>query len=99
MSGIGHNYDKTLSALGTEVEEFMSKCEFCGREHADNSFELYATAERRTLEGVESGINGVKRDCKHCQCRIVGDGVKVASHVYCCAHCALLATSVNVKLV
>jgi len=26
--------------------------------------------------------------CEHCDCRVVGHGVEVNGHFYCCAHCA-----------
>jgi hypothetical protein len=77
----------------------MPKCEFCGKEHDDSSFELYATAERRTSDSFESWIQSIRQVCEHCLHRIVGDGVNVGSHVYCCAHCALLATPANGKVV
>ena len=97
MSGIGHKYCVTFSALGTEGEEFMPKCEFCGREHDDNSFELYATAEQRTLEGVKSTSQDTGHVCEQCHGSIIGCEVKVGGHVYCCTHCALLAAPADAK--
>jgi hypothetical protein len=75
----------------------MPKCEFCGKEHDDNSFELYATAKRSILEGFENASQDIRHVCEHCQCRVIGGGVKVGGHVYCCADCALFATSADVK--
>ena len=33
--------------------------------------------------------------CENCECRIVGHGVDVDGHFYCCAHCARVADPVR----
>jgi hypothetical protein len=35
--------------------------------------------------------------CEHCQCRVIGHGVEVGERFFCCAHCARMATSADVK--
>jgi hypothetical protein len=26
--------------------------------------------------------------CEHCKCKVIGHGVEVSGHFFCCAHCA-----------
>jgi hypothetical protein len=35
--------------------------------------------------------------CEHCSCKVIGHGVEVEGHFFCCAHCARLATSADVR--
>jgi hypothetical protein len=74
----------------------MSKCEVCGNEY-DKSFELIAAGARHTFDSFECAIQAIAPICQHCQCRVIGHGVEVGGQFYCCAHCARLATSADVK--
>jgi hypothetical protein len=35
--------------------------------------------------------------CEHCQCKIIGHGVEVEGHWFCCAHCARESTKADVR--
>jgi hypothetical protein len=35
--------------------------------------------------------------CEHCKCKVIGHGVEVRGQFFCCAHCARIATSADVK--
>src|SRR5882757_2389119 len=74
----------------------MAKCEVCGNDY-DKSFELIAAGARHTLDSFECAIQAIAPVCEHCKCRVIGHGVEVSGHFFCCAHCARSATSADVK--
>lgn len=73
----------------------MAICEVCGNDY-DKSFELVAAGARHTFDSFECAIQAIAPICQHCKCRVIGHGVEVSGHFYCCAHCARIATSANV---
>jgi hypothetical protein len=74
----------------------MARCEVCGNDY-DKAFELIAAGQRHTFDSFECAIQAIAPICEHCQCRVIGHGVEVGGHFYCCAHCARLSTSADVK--
>ena len=74
----------------------MGRCEVCGNDY-DKSFELKAAGELHTFDSFECAIQALAPTCEHCRCRVIGHGMEVGDHVYCCAHCARAATSADVK--
>jgi hypothetical protein len=65
----------------------MATCEVCGNDYA-MAFEVHAQGEVHTFDSFECAITKMAPICEHCQCRIMGHGVDVGGHFYCCAHCA-----------
>jgi hypothetical protein len=65
----------------------MARCEVCGNEY-DKSFEVLAAGARHVFDSFECAIHAMAPICEHCGCRVVGHGVEVNGHFYCCAHCA-----------
>ena len=74
----------------------MAKCEVCGNEY-DKAFELTAAGARHTFDSFECAIQAIAPICEQCSCRVIGHGIEVSGHFYCCAHCARKATSADVK--
>lgn len=74
----------------------MASCEVCGNEY-DKTFELVVAGARHTFDSLECAIQAIAPICEHCHCKVIGHGVEVSGHFYCCAHCARTATSADVK--
>jgi hypothetical protein len=68
-------------------EEAMAVCEVCGNDYA-LSFEVTAQGNRHAFDCFECAIQRLAPICEHCSCRIIGHGVGLDGHFYCCAHCA-----------
>ena len=73
----------------------MNACEVCGNEY-DKAFEVRMAGSVHTFDSFECAIQAIAPICEHCKCRVIGHGVEVSGHFYCCAHCARIATSANV---
>jgi hypothetical protein len=66
----------------------MATCEVCGNEYA-LSFEIHTVSgDRHVFDSFECAAHRLAPICEHCGCRILGHGVDVDGHFYCCAHCA-----------
>lgn len=66
----------------------MAECEVCGNDYW-LSFEIHTvTGERHIFDSLECAAHRLAPVCEHCGCRILGHGVEVDTHLYCCAHCA-----------
>jgi hypothetical protein len=74
----------------------MPACEVCGNEY-DKTFEVIARGAHHVFDSFECAIQALAPICKHCKCRVIGHGIEVGNDVFCCAHCARLATSANVS--
>lgn len=74
----------------------MAKCEVCGNEY-DKAFEVTAAGYKHIFDSFECAIQALPSVCEHCGCRVIGHGAEVNGKFYCCAHCARLATSADVK--
>jgi hypothetical protein len=74
----------------------MATCEVCGNEY-DKSFKLIIGGQQHTFDSFECAIQAVAPICEHCKCRVIGHGVEVSGHIFCCAHCAKSSTSADVK--
>jgi hypothetical protein len=69
----------------------MARCEVCGNEY-DKAFEVVAAGVHHTFDSFECAIHRMAPICEHCECKVVGHGVEVDGHFYCCASCAREAT-------
>jgi hypothetical protein len=65
----------------------MAVCEVCGNDY-DMSFEVIAAGARHTFDSLECAIHRMAPVCEHCGCKVIGHGVVVQGHFYCCASCA-----------
>jgi hypothetical protein len=65
----------------------MATCEVCGNDYW-MSFEIHTAGAVHTFDSFECAIQRLAPVCEHCQCRIIGHGVEVEGHFFCCAHCA-----------
>jgi len=66
----------------------MAVCEVCGNEYR-MSFEVRTpVGEQHVFDSFECAIQQLAPVCEHCECRVVGHGVEVEGHIFCCAHCA-----------
>jgi hypothetical protein len=74
----------------------MAKCEVCGNDY-DKSFELIAGGTKHVFDSFECAIQAVAPSCEHCKCKIIGYGVEVHGHFFCCAHCANHSTGAGLK--
>jgi hypothetical protein len=74
----------------------MAKCEVCGNEY-DKTFEVISSDSRHTFDSFECAIQALAPSCEHCNCKIIGHGIEVDGRFFCCAHCAKVATSADVK--
>jgi Zn finger protein HypA/HybF involved in hydrogenase expression len=65
----------------------MAVCEVYGNDY-EMSFEVVAQGARHTFDSFECAIHKMAPICEHCGVKVVGHGVVVEGHFYCCAHCA-----------
>ena len=65
----------------------MAQCEVCGNDY-DMSFQVVAQGATHTFDSFECAIHLMAPVCEHCSCKVIGHGVQVGGHFYCCAHCA-----------
>lgn len=68
----------------------MATCEVCGNDYG-MAFEVHAQGAVHTFDSFECAIARMAPVCENCQCRIMGHGIDVDGHFYCCAHCARAA--------
>jgi hypothetical protein len=74
----------------------MATCEVCGNDY-DKSFEVFSSGERHTFDSFECAIHAMAPTCEHCKCKVIGHGTEVGGRIFCCANCARMATSADVK--
>jgi len=74
----------------------MAKCDVCGNDY-DKSFELTATGRTYTFDSFECAIHRCAPPCAHCGCKIIGHGVEQGDKIYCCANCARMSGSAQVR--
>jgi hypothetical protein len=65
----------------------MEKCMGCGN-HYDNLLEIKKDGKNYLFDSFECAIHKLAPSCHHCSCKIIGHGVEVDGHYYCCDHCA-----------
>jgi len=63
------------------------RCEVCGNQY-DKAFMVTIGQETHVFDSFECAAHMLAPVCAHCGCRILGHGVEVRDHFYCCAHCA-----------
>lgn len=66
----------------------MGVCEVCGNDY-ELTFEIRTvTGDQHVFDSFECAAHQLAPVCEHCGCRILGHGVNVDGHLFCCAHCA-----------
>jgi hypothetical protein len=73
----------------------MARCEVCGNDY-DKSFEVKAAGMTHVFDSFECAIHAMAPICEHCHCHVIGHGVEVGGHFFCCAHCAKFVTGAHV---
>lgn len=74
----------------------MAECEVCKNDY-DKAIIVEAAGVRHTFDSFECAIQAMAPICEHCQCKVIGHGVEVEGHFFCCASCARRITSADVK--
>jgi ribosome-binding protein aMBF1 (putative translation factor) len=70
----------------------MARCEVCGNDY-DKSFDVIAAGVRHTFDSFECAVHRMAPICEHCSCKVIGHGIEVDSHFFCCASCARHAST------
>ena len=65
----------------------MQRCFTCGNEY-DNCFTVIKNNTTYLFDSFECAIHAIAPCCKHCHCKIIGHGVQIANHIFCCANCS-----------
>ena len=65
----------------------MAVCEVCGNDY-DKAFSVTQAGKTMTIDSFECAIHAMAPRCAHCQCPVIGHGVKFGAVIYCCAQCA-----------
>lgn len=65
----------------------MPRCEVCGNDY-DKVLEIQHRGAKHVFDCFECAIHALAPACQHCGCRIIGHGVEMSGHIYCCASCA-----------
>ena len=74
----------------------MAICEVCGNDY-EKSFQVMTAGQTHTFDSFECAIQKLAPVCEHCGCKVIGHGTEVSGRVYCCAHCAKVATSADIR--
>ena len=75
----------------------MAKCEVCGNEY-DKAFRVTRPGDQpHVFDSFECAIHALAPTCEHCGVRIIGHGVEANGSIYCCAHCAEMAGTTEVR--
>jgi phage terminase large subunit GpA-like protein len=75
----------------------MSVCEVCGNDYWMSFQVRTVSGETHIFDSIECAAQRLAPICEHCQCRILGHGVEVDGHMFCCAHCAHQSDLANVS--
>jgi hypothetical protein len=75
----------------------VAECEVCHNDY-DKAFEVIAAGQRHVFDSFECAISRIAPICEHCSCKVIGHGVEVDGHFYCCAHCARTAEKTDVPV-
>lgn len=65
----------------------MKACDSCGNKYYEPLFIKYKDKEY-VFDSLECAINLLAPICESCGNKIIGHGVKVAEHIFCCDHCS-----------
>lgn len=65
----------------------MGTCATCGNNY-DESFTIIKNQTEYEFDSFECAIEKLAPSCEHCNCRVIGHGVRENGNVYCCDHCA-----------
>lgn len=65
----------------------MQTCATCGNQ-ADDLFSVTRDEMTKYFDSFECAIQLMAERCPHCQCAILGHGVRRNGAVFCCEHCA-----------
>ena len=66
----------------------MARCETCGNDYERTFTVTMPGASTHTFDSFECAISALAPRCPNCGCRIIGHGIQVDEHVFCCASCA-----------
>ncbi len=69
----------------------MSVCDVCGNEY-DKTMEITLGGETKTFDSFECAIHAFAPRCAHCGCAVIGHGRESGGAIYCCDHCASMAS-------
>jgi hypothetical protein len=65
----------------------MATCEVCGNEY-DDAMTIEKGGDSHVFDSFECAIHALAPTCPHCNCKVIGHGVRGGGTTYCCAHCA-----------
>lgn len=65
----------------------MATCEVCGNDY-DDAMTIEKGGESRVFDSFECAIHALAPTCEHCDCRVIGHGIRSGDRTFCCAHCA-----------
>lgn len=74
----------------------MKTCNACGNQY-DKCFDVILNAKTYTFDSFECAINSLAPKCIHCDCKIIGHGVEQEDKIYCCANCAKMSGTTNLR--
>ena len=74
----------------------MATCETCGNDY-DRPLVVSLDGQSHTFDSFECAIHALAARCAHCECRIIGHGVQDGDRMFCCAHCARMAGSWDLR--
>ncbi|MGD0830343.1 MAG: hypothetical protein ABR907_05320 [Terracidiphilus sp.] len=74
----------------------MAECEVCKNDY-DKTLIDKAAGVMHTFDSFKCAIQAMAPICEHCHCKLIGHGVEVGGHFFCCAHRARHLTTVDVR--
>ncbi len=73
-----------------------ARCDTCGNEY-DKTFQVTMEGSVHRFDSFECAIQKLAPRCSHCGVRILGHGLEANSRFFCCASCAAVAGSPELR--
>lgn len=64
----------------------MGICVTCGNDY-EPTFTITKDHKDYEFDSFECAIEKLAPSCEHCNCRVIGHGVREHGKIYCCDHC------------
>jgi hypothetical protein len=88
---VTHLEDAVASVATKAKKDAIQRCEVCGME-CEAPLELGFRGRVGIFDSFECAIHAMALSCDRCHCRIIGHSFESDGQVYCCPHCAKVAS-------
>jgi len=84
--------DEAVATLAAKAKKDpIQQCEVCGMD-CEAPLELGFRGRVGIFDSFECAIHAMAPCCERCHCRIIGHSIESKGQLYCCSHCARMAS-------